>query len=62
MMAERQPGAVVGGINDVCCAGELQFVKRFEKSTYPGVDVLDGFGVGVFGFGVELLGDLWFKT
>ena len=55
MMAERQPGAVVGGINDVCVAGELQFVQRLEKSTYLGVDVLDGVDVGVLGVGIAYL-------
>ena len=55
MVAERQPRAVVGGINNVGVVGEFQFIQRFEQAPHLGVNVLDGVDVGVLGVRIAQL-------
>ena len=52
MVFEREPGAIVCGVDDVGVFGELQFVERVQQAAYFGVDVFDRIGIGIQGIGI----------
>ena len=51
-MQERQPRAVVGGVDDIGVIGEFQVINRLEQTTHLGVDVFDGVNVGFLRIGI----------
>ncbi len=52
VVLEAEPGAVVGGENDIGVIREFQLAQQVEDATHLGVEVLDGVDVGAFGIGV----------